>query len=147
MFKIWVINGPNLNLIGERGKIYGDDNYEQLTQTLAKIAESIAVQLTCLQSNSEGQLIDWIQAARHEADGIILNAGGYTHTSVALHDALDLLDKPKIEVHITNIYARESFRQKSLLSPVVNAVIAGFGQKGYILALEHMITTLKAQDK
>ncbi len=147
MFKIWVINGPNLNLIGERGKIYGDDNYEQLTQTLAKIAESIAVQLTCLQSNSEGQLIDWIQAARHEADGIILNAGGYTHTSVALHDALDLLDKPKIEVHITNIYVRESFRQKSLLSPVVNAVIAGFGQKGYILALEHMITTLKAQDK
>ncbi|MBX3486728.1 MAG: type II 3-dehydroquinate dehydratase [Candidatus Paracaedibacteraceae bacterium] len=147
MFKIWVLNGPNLNLIGERGKIYGDDNYEQLTQTLAKIAESIAVQLTCLQSNSEGQLIDWIQAARHEADGIILNAGGYTHTSVALHDALDLLDKPKIEVHITNIYARESFRQKSLLSPVVNAVIAGFGQKGYILALEHMITTLKAQDK
>ncbi len=147
MFRIWVINGPNLNLIGERGKIYGDNNYEQLTQILAKIAESTAVQLTCLQSNSEGQLIDWIQAARHEADGIILNAGGYTHTSVALHDALDLLDKPKIEVHITNIYARENFRQKSLLSPVVNAVIAGFGQKGYILALEHMITTLKAQDK
>ncbi len=147
MFRIWVINGPNLNLIGERGKIYGDNNYEQLTQILAKIAESTAVQLTCLQSNSEGQLIDWIQAARHQADGIILNAGGYTHTSVALHDALDLLDKPKIEVHITNIYARENFRQKSLLSPVVNAVIAGFGQKGYILALEHMITTLKAQDK
>lgn len=147
MFKIWVINGPNLNLVGQRGSLYGDNSYDQLVQTLSDYAASSGVNLTCLQSNSEGQLIDWIQDARHKADGLIINAGGYTHTSVALHDALELLDKQKIEVHITNIYNRESFRQKSLISMVVNAVIAGFGQKGYILALEHMITTLKAQNK
>ena len=147
MFKIWVINGPNLNLVGQRGSLYGDKSYDQLVQTLSDYAASSGVNLTCLQSNSEGQLIDWIQDARHKADGLIINAGGYTHTSVALHDALELLDKQKIEVHITNIYNRESFRQKSLISMVVNAVIAGFGQKGYILALEHMITTLKAQNK
>lgn len=147
MLNIWVINGPNLNLVGQRGSLYGDNSYDQLVQTLNDYAASSGVNLTCLQSNSEGQLIDWIQDARHKVDGLIINAGGYTHTSVALHDALELLDKQKIEVHITNIYNRESFRQKSLISMVVNAVIAGFGQKGYILALEHMITTLKAQNK
>jgi 3-dehydroquinate dehydratase-2 len=147
MPKIWVINGPNLNLLGQRGNLYGDNSYNQLVKTLTDYAASSGVELICLQSNSEGQLIDWVQDARHKADGLIINAGGYSHTSVALHDALELLDKQKIEVHITNIYNRESFRQKSLISLVVNAVIAGFGQKGYILALEHMITTLKAQNK
>lgn len=146
MFKIWLINGPNLNMLGARGEQYGQDTYDDLIHNLTDHAVGQNTQLTAFQSNHEGDLIDLIQQARTEADGLIINAGGYTHTSVSLHDALELLDKPKIEVHITNIYSRDVFRQKSLISPVVNAVIAGFGQKGYILALDHMITMLKAHN-
>ena len=146
MFKIWLINGPNLNMLGARGGQYGQGTYDDLVHNITNHAVGQDIQLIPFQSNHEGDLIDLIQQARIDADGLIINAGGYTHTSVSLHDALELLDKPKIEVHITNIYSRDVFRQKSLISPVVNAVIAGFGQKGYFLALDHMITMLKAHN-
>lgn len=147
MPSIWIVNGPNLNLLGKRDSIYGHQTYDELVNDLELHATQNEVQINCFQTNHEGEIIDLLHKAHANSAGIIINAGGYTHTSVSIHDALESLEKPKIEVHITNIYSREVFRQKSLISPVVNAVIAGFGQKGYILALDHMITMLKAQNK
>ena len=137
MKKIIIINGPNLNLLGNREQgIYGDNSLEdirQLTQT-----RSAELNLECFfcQSNSEGDLINHIQSARTDYDGLIINPAALTHTSVALLDALRSLDKPKIEIHLSNIYTREDYRKKSITSEGVNGLICGFGSLSYILAIE-----------
>lgn len=147
MSRVWVLNGPNLNLLGIRSpSVYESQTYDQLINGIKKRSLELELIVQCYQSNHEGDLIDWIQQAHDNADGIIINAGGLTHTSVSIRDALEILKIPKIEVHISNIYAREFFRHESLISPVVHGMIAGFGQKGYILALEHIKSLIKANN-
>lgn len=139
MKKIIIINGPNLNLLGKRETdIYGNVSFEEFFEELKDIY-SADVQLNYFQSNVEGELINKAQEVGFSFDGIVLNAGGYTHTSVALRDAVAAIKTPVIEVHISNIYAREEFRQNSLLSPVCKGVIAGFGLDSYILALDSFL--------
>ena len=136
MKKIIILNGPNLNLLGEREKSqYGSFTLKDLEDKCKKYASRNDISLTLFQSNIEGELVEKIQSARKEQEGLIINAGGYTHTSVAIHDALKIVKIPIIELHITNIYNREEFRQKSLISNVANGVICGFGAEGYIMAL------------
>ena len=139
MKKIIILNGPNLNLLGEREKNqYGDFTLQDLDRNCKDFAEKNAIKLTFYQSNLEGELVEKIQEARKHQDGLIINAGGYTHTSVAIHDALKIIKIPIIELHITNIYNREEFRHKSLISKVAQGVICGFGADGYIMALRAM---------
>ena len=136
MKKIIILNGPNLNLLGEREKSqYGSFTLKDLEDKCKIYASRNDINLTLFQSNIEGELVEKIQSARKEQEGLIINAGGYTHTSVAIHDALKIVKIPIIELHITNIYNREEFRQKSLISNVANGVICGFGAEGYIMAL------------
>jgi 3-dehydroquinate dehydratase II len=143
MRAIWVIQGPNLNLLGSREPhLYGTTTLDDLHRQLVSQGEQAGVTVTCYQSNHEGQLIDWLHQARQQAQGVILNPGGYTHTSVALRDAVAVLPCGCIEVHISNIAAREPFRQHSLISPVATGVIAGLGVNGYSLALTHLVQTL-----
>lgn len=135
--QIYCINGPNLNLLGKREpEIYGHQTLGDIEALLLNAAEPLKVAVSVLQSNSEGQIVDWLQEAREKADGVILNAAAYTHTSVAIHDALKTLNMPVIEVHISNPAARESFRQTNYVSPVVTGSIAGLGSLGYVLALQ-----------
>jgi len=135
MKKIQIINGPNLNLLGRREPaIYGNEGFDTFLEGLRKSYPDFEIQ--SFQSNSEGALIDKIQEVGFSFDGIILNAGGYTHTSVALHDAIKAIDTPVIEVHLTNVHAREDFRHHSMLTPVCKGVIAGFGLNSYKLAIE-----------
>lgn len=135
MKKIQIINGPNLNLLGRREPaIYGSQGFEEFLEQLR--ADFPACEIHCFQSNSEGALIDKIQEAGFSFDGIILNAGGYTHTSVALRDAIKTIEVPVIEVHISNVHAREEFRHHSMLSAVCKGIIAGFGLNSYKLAVE-----------
>ncbi len=137
MKKIIILNGPNLNLLGEREKSqYGSATLDDIEKNCKEFAKNNDLMLTFIQSNIEGELVDKIQASRKDQDGLIINAGGYTHTSVAIHDALKILKIPIIELHISNIYNREEFRHKSLISNVANGVICGFGENGYIMALE-----------
>ena len=137
MKKIIILNGPNLNLLGEREKSqYGSFTLKDIEDKCKEYANRNDISLTFFQSNIEGELIEKIQSARKEQEGLIINAGGYTHTSVAIHDALKIVKIPIIELHITNIYNREDFRQKSLISNVANGVICGFGAEGYIMALD-----------
>ena len=137
MKKIIILNGPNLNLLGEREKSqYGSFTLKDIEDKCKKYASKNDINLTLFQSNIEGELVEKIQSARKEQEGLIINAGGYTHTSVAIHDALKIVKIPIIELHITNIYNREEFRQKSLISNVANGVICGFGAEGYIMALD-----------
>ena len=137
MKKIIILNGPNLNLWGEREKSqYGSFTLKDIEDKCNKYASINNLSLTLFQSNIEGELVEKIQSARKEQEGLIINAGGYTHTSVAIHDALKIVKIPIIELHITNIYNREEFRQKSLISNVANGVICGFGAEGYIMALD-----------
>ena len=144
MKKIIILNGPNLNLLGEREKSqYGNFTLQDIEKNCKEFSERNSLKLTLFQSNIEGELVDKIQKSRNEQDGLIINAGGYTHTSVAIHDALKILKMPIIELHISNIYNREDFRHKSLISKVAKGVICGFGEKGYIMALEAMIEYLK----
>lgn len=146
--KILVVNGPNLNLLGEREPgLYGSRSLEEINAGLGQLAEEKGVSLEFFQSNHEGALIDTIQAARGRFDGIIINAGGLTHTSVALHDALKATDLPIFEVHISNIYQREVFRHQSLISPVATGGIFGLGPMGYRLALEAACELLAAGKK
>jgi len=134
--KILIINGPNLNLLGEREQSqYGSTTFEELRHNCSKKGEEIGMQIDFSQSNIEGELVNIIQDARKKYDGIIINAAAFTHTSVAIRDALDLFKKPMIELHISNIYKREKFRQKSLISDVVTGGIFGLGVEGYILAI------------
>jgi len=136
---VYILNGPNLNMLGQREPaVYGRDTLEDVRRLCEGRAAALGLAVTFRQSNHEGQLVDWIQEARDRADGIILNAGAYTHTSVALLDALQAAEKPAIEVHLSNVFRRESFRHQSYVSLAVRGVICGFGPKGYELALEAM---------
>ena len=134
--KIIIINGPNLNLLGEREQSqYGSITFEELKANCLKKSNEIGINLEFAQSNIEGELVSLIQDARNEYDGIIINAAGFTHTSVAIRDALDVFKKPIIELHISNIYKREEFRHKSLISDIATGGIFGLGAEGYILAI------------
>ena len=137
--RIIIINGPNINLLGEREKSqYGNLTFEELKNKCLSRSSDLKVEIDFYQSNIEGELVTKIQESRNKFDGIIINAAGFTHTSVSIRDALEIVKKPKIELHISNIYKREVFRQKSLISDVVNGIICGFGINGYILAINAM---------
>lgn len=137
--KIIIINGPNLNLLGKRETdIYGDMSFEDFFTEIKEVYSDDVV-LTHFQSNIEGEIIDKIQEVGFSYNGIILNAGGYTHTSVAIRDAIAAVKTPVIEVHISNVYAREEFRHTSLISPVCKGVIAGFGLESYVLAVDSFL--------
>ena len=134
--KILVINGPNLNLLGTREKEkYGQSSLEDIKNKCEAHAKKIGIEVEFKQSNVEGEIVNFIQETRKKYNGIIINAGGYTHTSVAILDALLAVKKPTIELHITNIYKREDFRHKSLISKAVDGIICGLGADGYIIAL------------
>lgn len=136
---ITLLNGPNLNLLGLRQpEIYGQETLEDVAAMVADLAEDLSLSVKALQSNHEGQLIDWIQQARGTSAGIIINPGAYSHTSVAILDALNAYDGPVLEVHISNIHKREAFRHHSYISQRADGVIAGFGTEGYALALRRM---------
>ncbi|MDB9704682.1 type II 3-dehydroquinate dehydratase [bacterium] len=136
---IIVINGPNLNLLGKREQSqYGAITFEQLKENCQAKAKELNVNLEFYQSNIEGEIVTRIQKSKNEHDGIIINAAGFTHTSVAIRDALDIFKKPIIELHISNIYKREEFRQKSLISDIATGGIFGLGDFGYILAIISM---------
>ncbi len=136
MNNIIIINGPNLNLLGEREQSqYGLMTFDQLKENCLKKAQEIGLKIDFAQSNIEGELVSIIQDARNNYDGMIINAAGFTHTSVAIRDALELFKKPTIELHISNIYKREEFRHKSLISDIVTGGIFGLGTEGYILAI------------
>ena len=145
--KLLFINGPNLNLLGEREQSqYGTINYEELKDLCIKKSSELDIKLEFVQSNIEGEIVTWIQGAKEKHDGIIINAAGFTHTSVSIRDALQIFNKPKIELHISNIYKREEFRQKSLLSDIVTGGIFGLGIDGYILAIISMQKLLKNEN-
>tara|TARA_X000001036_G_C20531541_1_gene746439 strand:- start:620 stop:1057 length:438 start_codon:yes stop_codon:yes gene_type:complete len=144
MNKIIILNGPNLNLLGEREiNQYGNISLKMIEKNCNEYASKNNIKLSFFQSNIEGELIDQIQKSRNYQNGLIINAGGYTHTSVAIHDALKILKIPIIELHISNIYNREEFRHKSLISEVAKSVICGFGAEGYIMSLRAMKEFLK----
>ena len=135
-FNILFLNGPNLNLLGQREQSqYGSITYEDLKKKCEEKCKELDLKVEFIQSNVEGEMVSIIQSANEKFDGIIINAAAFTHTSVAIRDALEIYKKKKIEVHISNIYKREEFRQKSLISDVVNGGIFGLGSEGYILAI------------
>ena len=141
---IIIINGPNINLLGDRDKsIYGSETYEELIKKCKSESSKKNISIDFYQSNIEGELVTKIQESRKIYDAMIINAAAFTHTSVAIRDALDIFKKPIIELHISNIYKREEFRQKSLISNVSTGVICGFGSNGYILAINAMQELLK----
>ncbi len=140
---IFILNGPNLNLLGLRQpEIYGTQTLEDVAEDCSALAEDLGGSIRFLQSNHEGQLVDWIQEARGAASGIIINPAAYSHTSVAILDALSAFEGPVIEVHISNIHKREPFRQHSFVSARADAVIAGCGVEGYLFALRRMVSLL-----
>ena len=146
--KIIIVNGPNLNLLGEREQSqYGSITFEELKMNCLKKSNEIGINLEFAQSNIEGELVSLIQNARNEYDGMIINAAGFTHTSVAIRDALDLFKKPIIELHISNIYKREEFRHKSLISDIATGGIFGLGTEGYILAIISIQKILQNENK
>jgi len=141
---IIVINGPNINLLGEREQSqYGSINYEDLKNKCQKYSKDLGINVDFTQSNIEGEIVTIIQEARKKYSGLIINAAGFTHTSIAIRDALAIFKKPSIELHISNIYKREEFRHKSMISAVVTGVICGLGANGYILAINAMHELLK----
>ena len=141
---IIVINGPNLNLLGEREQSqYGSLTYAELKNSCLKHSKTLKINIEFTQSNIEGEIVTIIQEAKKKYDGLIINAAGFTHTSVAIRDALAIFKKPSIELHISNIYKREEFRHKSMLSDVVTGIICGLGTNGYILAINAMHELLK----
>jgi len=142
---IYILNGPNLNLLGKRQpEIYGHDTLADVETACAAVAKAAGLTVTMLQSNWEGQIVDWIHEARDKAAGIIINPGALSHTSVAVLDALNAFEGPVLEVHVSNIHKRESFRHHSYVSRRAEGVIAGFGVEGYALAMRRMGTLLKA---
>jgi len=148
MKNILIINGPNLNLLGEREQSqYGSITFDQLKKNCLEKAKELNISLDFVQSNVEGEIVTLIQEARKNYEGLIINAAGFTHTSVAIRDALDIFKKPSIELHISNIYKREEFRHKSMISAVVTGVICGLGANGYILAINAMHELLKYGNK
>ena len=145
--KIIIINGPNINLLGEREQSqYGSVTFEELKEKCLKKTTELKIDAEFFQSNIEGEIVNKIQDARKNIDGIIINAAGFSHTSVAIRDALDIFKKPIIELHISNIYKREEFRHKSLISNVVNGGIFGLGPEGYILAIISLEKMLKNEN-
>lgn len=144
--KIAIINGPNLNLLGRREPhIYGHTTLGEIENTLSAIAKELDVELECSQHNGEGDLISAIHALTDSADGIVINAGAYTHTSLAIRDALVGVNLPYVEMHLTNIYAREELRRRSMLAEDATAVVCGFGAYGYELALRGLVNTLRGR--
>ena len=136
---IIVINGPNLNLLGEREQSqYGSVTFDELKNNCLKYSKTLEINIEFTQSNIEGEIVTIIQEAKKKYDGLIINAAGFTHTSVAIRDALAIFKKPSIELHISNIYKREEFRHKSMISDVVTGIICGLGANGYILAINAM---------
>ena len=145
--KIIIINGPNLNLLGEREQSqYGTLTFDELEDKCLKKTKELQIDAEFFQSNIEGEIVTKIQNSRKDFDGMIINAAGFTHTSVAIRDALNIFKKPIIELHISNIYKREEFRQKSLISDVVNGGIFGLGPEGYILAIISLEKMLKNEN-
>jgi len=145
---IYVLNGPNLNLLGQREpEIYGHDTLASIEALCNAKAKSLGLDIDFRQTNIEGELVNHIHEARTKAQGIVINAGAYTHTSVALHDAVKAVGLPTIEVHLSNVYKREAFRHHSYLSPVAEGVICGFGPQSYELALEGLASVLKKKGK
>jgi len=144
MVKILVLHGPNLNMLGTREPdIYGNTTLEQINDRLRRLAANLESEVEVFQSNSEGELIDVIQKKGVAIDGLIVNLGAYTHYSIALRDAISGLAKPTIEVHLSNIYAREPFRHMSMTAPVCRGMITGLGWRGYLLALEALVGLLR----
>ena len=144
MNNITIINGPNINLLGEREQSqYGSVTYDELKNNCLKYSKSLEINIEFTQSNIEGEIVTIIQKAKEKYDGLIINAAGFTHTSVAIRDALVIFKKPIIELHISNIYKREEFRHKSMISDVVTGIICGLGANGYILAINAMHELLK----
>ena len=142
---IFMLNGPNLNLLGKRQpELYGHDTLQDIARDCDLTADQLGLTLTHLQSNHEGQLIDWIHQAREDAEGIIMNPGAFSHSSIAILDALNTFEGPILEVHISNIHKRESFRHHSYVSLRAEGVIAGFGSDGYQIAVQHMAKLLTA---
>lgn len=138
---VYILNGPNLNLLGKRQPhIYGSETLVDVERDCAALAADLGAEIRFLQSNTEGQIIDWIHQAREEAVGIVINPAAYTHTSVAILDALNAFDGPVIEVHISNVHKREAFRHHSYVSLRADGVIAGCGIEGYGLALRRIVT-------
>ena len=145
---IIIINGPNLNLLGEREQSqYGSITFEQLKKKCLDKAKELNINLEFYQSNIEGEIVTCVQNAKSKYDGIIINAAGFTHTSVAIRDSLDIFKRPIIELHISNIYKREEFRQKSLISDIATGGIFGLGDYGYILAIIAMQNMIKNEDR
>lgn len=140
---VYVLNGPNLNLLGKRQpEIYGRDTLADVEAACRKVGAEFGIEIRLLQSNHEGQIIDWIHEAREKASGIVINPGAFTHTSVAILDALNTFEGPVLEVHISNVHKREAFRHHSYVSLRAEGVIAGFGTEGYALAVRRMGTLL-----
>lgn len=143
MKSLLILNGPNLNLLGTRQtEVYGKTTLAEIEELCVDKAKALGCTARCLQSNHEGELVEAIHAARGVHDGIVLNAGAYTHTSVALMDAISSVSVPCVELHLSNIHAREEFRQKSFIAPVAVGQICGFGPKGYDLAIEAILSYL-----
>lgn len=148
MLTALILNGPNLNMLGTREPaIYGAETLADIEKRCQTAAKGLGLAIDFRQSNTEGELVTWVQQARGLSAGIIINAGAYTHTSIALHDALRATDLPAIEVHLSNIYKREAFRHTSYISPLAHGTICGFGGHGYELALEALAEILKSNKK
>ena len=145
---ILVLHGPNLNLLGYREpEIYGTTTLDEINAELKQAGEKLDAEVKCFQSNHEGQLVDWLHEYRMWADGIIINPGALTHYGLSLHDALLAVQKPAVEVHLSNIYSREEWRRKSVVTPVCLGIIAGFGKDGYLLALQQLLRHLQSGEK
>ncbi len=144
--KVLFLNGPNLNLLGQReSEVYGRATLADIEARVRKRAQELKVEIDFRQSNQEGELVGWIQEAKGKSDVIVINAAAYTHTSIALRDAIAAVGVPTIEIHLSNVHAREEFRHKSLIAPVCCGQISGFGQKSYILALEASVDVKDAK--
>jgi len=142
---IFVLNGPNLNMLGKREPaIYGSATLDDVRRVVEKHAADIGVTTDFRQTNHEGELIEWVHESRDRATGIVLNAGAYTHTSIALFDALKSAERPVVEVHLSNIFARESFRHHSYVAPAAIGIICGFGVKGYTMAIDALVEYLRS---
>ena len=145
--RILLVNGPNLNTLGTREpEIYGTTTLPEIEESVRARAGSLGADVRCFQANGEGPIIDWLQQEQKDADGLIINAGALTHYGISLRDAVAACDFPVVEVHISNVYKRERFRHRSLLSPVVSGTIIGLGTQGYVLALDAVVQLIKGAE-